>query len=47
MIHEDEQDRRDRRPLRFPDERSSARRLLWAVVGVVAYVATKYAFGWG
>ncbi len=36
---------RDRRPARQPDEGSTARRLLWAILGALAYVAAKYAFG--
>jgi hypothetical protein len=30
---------RHRRPLRPPDRRSSARRLMWAIVGAAAFAA--------
>lgn len=37
--------RRGWRPLEAGDEKSSARRIVWALVGAVAYVAAKYVFG--
>lgn len=40
-----DRDRNDQRPLKPPDTGSAARRLLWAVLGALTYVAAKYVFG--
>ena len=42
-----DQTRRDRRSLEPPDEGSAVRRLLWAIVGAVVFIAARYVFGWG
>jgi hypothetical protein len=41
----DGQPRGSRNPTFPEDEESGTRRLLWAAVGVVAYLAAKYVFG--
>ncbi len=50
ITNERDRDRKDPRPPEPPDEGSTARRLLWAIGGAVAYtiayVAAKYVFGY-
>jgi hypothetical protein len=42
MFRDDDPTRRARRPLRPPDDGSAARRLAWAVVGAILFVAVTH-----
>ncbi len=45
-LREDDPPHSTRHPLRPPDDRSAARRLAWAVVGVGAFFAATHSLGW-
>jgi hypothetical protein len=44
MDHDDDPTRQYRRFFRPPDSRSAVRRLAWAVVGALAFLAAMYGF---